>query len=171
MEKNERHYTNGEITVYWKPSTCIHSSVCYTKLLEVFNPRKRPWVNMEGSTTDKIIGVINECPTDALTWKWNDEEKNEQVTEKDYNHVKNRMKDGTASFDKRETEVSEAIEQPVSMQLMADGPIVVEGNFMITTSTGSQLKMMKMTSFCRCGQSGNMPFCDGSHRAAGFRDK
>jgi len=64
MEINEgqfsggRKYKNEDITVYWKPSACIHASYCYRELLEVFDPSRRPWVDMNGSTTDKIIEVV-----------------------------------------------------------------------------------------------------------------
>ncbi len=167
MEQVERQYSNGEITVYWKPSACIHSSVCYTRLLEVFNPRRRPWVNMQGSSSQKIIEVVNQCPTDALTWKWDDDQKNETVTSRDSNHIRNRWAPGEL----RSAGQVEKDPEPVKIQVMKDGPLVVEGSFTITGSTGSQLKLMKMTSFCRCGHSRSMPFCDGSHRRAGFRDE
>ncbi|MBN2348869.1 MAG: CDGSH iron-sulfur domain-containing protein [Bacteroidales bacterium] len=52
---------------------------------------------------------------------------------------------------------------------MQDGPLVVKGNFSIKGSDGTILKTMKMASFCRCGQSKKMPFCDGTHRKIGFK--
>jgi len=35
-------YTNGEITVVWKPNVCIHSTVCFKGLSGVFDPKVRP---------------------------------------------------------------------------------------------------------------------------------
>src|SRR5674536_96468 len=92
MERNEnqfsggRRYKNDDITVYWKPSACVHASYCYRELLEVFDPSRRPWVDMNGSTTEKIIEVVNLCPTEALAWKWNDESKNDSVGSDQLNH-------------------------------------------------------------------------------------
>jgi len=60
---------------------------------------------------------------------------------------------------------------PTSIRLMEDGPIVVEGNFKIISAENQELKTTLMTSFCRCGASRNMPFCDGTHRKINFTDK
>ena len=44
-----KEYTNGEVTVVWKPNTCIHSAICANGLHQVFNPKNRPWVNKDGA--------------------------------------------------------------------------------------------------------------------------
>jgi CDGSH-type Zn-finger protein len=33
---------------------------------------------------------------------------------------------------------------------------------------GNETHKNKVTAFCRCGQSSNKPYCDGSHIKAGF---
>jgi len=64
-----REYTNGEITVVWKPDICQHARYCWTLLPGVFDPKNRPWVNMEGATTEAIIAQVKKCPSGALTWR------------------------------------------------------------------------------------------------------
>lgn len=154
MELNDRKYSNKEITVHWKPAKCIHATTCYRELREVFDPRKRPWVNMEGSSTNKIIDIVRRCPTDALTYEWNEKGK---VSDKP-------PESALAIADKLKT----AENHPAEIRIMNDGPYVVEGDFTIIGSDGQELKRMLMTSFCRCGASEEMPFCDGSHRIEDF---
>ena len=166
MDPKDRKYQNKEISVFWKPGKCIHASVCYTKLLDVFNPIRRPWVNMEGAPSEKIIEVVNQCPTEALTWMWNDQEKNKNITEKDRNHVLNRRPELITG----EKEVV-AEDKPIQVRVMRDGPVVVEGNITIYHTDGREQTVDEFTSFCRCGESRMIPFCDGTHRKQGFSDK
>ena len=67
-----KKYSNGEVTIIWEPSKCIHSTICFNGLPEVFDPGKRPWVNSKGASTKKIISQVNECPSGALTYHLND---------------------------------------------------------------------------------------------------
>ena len=167
MYQRDRKYSNEEITVYWKPGACIHASTCYMKLLDVFNPRKRPWVNMQGASTEKIIEVVNQCPTEALTWKWNDEEKNRSVTEADTNHVKFKRPGEFAAPEEHRAFAVDTPE-PIKIKVMKDGPILIEGSYLLTNSDGTKNTMKGISSFCRCGSSNTLPFCDGTHKTCGF---
>jgi CDGSH-type Zn-finger protein len=53
-----------------------------------------------------------------------------------------------------------------------NGPIRVEGEFSIHDPEGREFGLAGRTliSLCRCGQSQNKPFCDGSHARTGFQD-
>lgn len=65
-------YSNGEVTVEWKPDLCKHSGRCVFGLPEVFNVAKRPWVNIEGASTEAIVHQVKQCPTGALGYHFND---------------------------------------------------------------------------------------------------
>lgn len=53
------------------------------------------------------------------------------------------------------------------LTLRTNGPIGCFGSMRISGSDGSAWDG-DQTNLCRCGQSKNKPFCDGSHRDAGF---
>ena len=73
MSKDILHYTNDEITVVWKPKICMHSAICWKGLIEVFNPKARPWINMDGANTERIMEQVRKCPSGALTFFLNSE--------------------------------------------------------------------------------------------------
>jgi CDGSH-type Zn-finger protein len=53
-----------------------------------------------------------------------------------------------------------------------NGPIRIEGDFEIVDPEGRLFGLAGRTSIglCRCGQSANKPFCDGSHKTCAFAD-
>ena len=63
-----KHYTNGEITVVWKPDLCIHSAVCARGLPAVFRPRMRPWIELSPTDSRTICDQVDRCPSGALSW-------------------------------------------------------------------------------------------------------
>lgn len=70
MEKKE--YTNGELTVVWQPGKCVHSGICARGLIAVFDPRRRPWIEMRAGTTERIAAQVEQCPSGALTYRRNE---------------------------------------------------------------------------------------------------
>jgi uncharacterized Fe-S cluster protein YjdI len=71
MEKVIKEYTNGEVTVVWQPDKCFHSINCFNGLPEVFDPDKRPWVSINGATTERIVAQVKDCPSGALSYYMN----------------------------------------------------------------------------------------------------
>ena len=57
----------------------------------------------------------------------------------------------------------------LAIKPLKDGPLQVKGNLTIVASSGYARWQGDETYLCRCGASKNKPFCDGSHRAAGFK--
>lgn len=162
-DPRNRQYTNGEITVFWIPSKCIHATTCFRELIEVFNPGRRPWVNMDGAPTRRIIEVVNKCPTQALTWKYNRDLTEEERSDQRQSVAEELTPKTIPAGEKKK-------EKPTNIRIMKDGPIVVDGNFKIIGADNSELRKTHLTSFCRCGNSKSMPYCDGTHRKIGFTE-
>jgi len=57
---------------------------------------------------------------------------------------------------------------PVAVTALKNGPLQLDGNLEIVSGTGHTLDRVTQTYLCRCGHSKNKPYCDGSHRKAGF---
>ena len=62
-----KRYSNGEITVVWQPSLCVHSGICARGLPRVFDPRRKPWVILEGFDSKTIADQVERCPSGALS--------------------------------------------------------------------------------------------------------
>lgn len=60
-------YSNGELNVLWKPALCQHTGICVRGLGAVFDPRRRPWIDMAAASTDAIEAQVRQCPSGALS--------------------------------------------------------------------------------------------------------
>ena len=56
----------------------------------------------------------------------------------------------------------------VTMQFKKNASIRVTGTVQIVDAEGNVVESKTDFSLCRCGASKEKPFCDGSHRDAGF---
>ena len=135
MGKN-KEYSNGEVTVVWKPDICIHAAKCVGNLPEVFKPKEKPWIKVDQANTEAIINAVSACPSGALSIRKDSEQEKEN--QKNLEDMK--------------------------VQVMDNGPLLVHGTITLTHADGSVEEKEKITAFCRCGKSGNQPFCDGSHK-------
>jgi hypothetical protein len=60
-------------------------------------------------------------------------------------------------------------EYRTSIAVVRDGPLWVRGGIPIEAPDGFVYEVRNRVTLCRCGQSSNHPFCDGTHEAIGFR--
>ncbi len=146
MGKENFKYSNNDITVVWKPNTCIHSTLCWKGLIEVFNPKEKPWIKMNGATTEKIIEQVRKCPSGALSYYRNDELPEES----------GKIMSESASI--------------LKIEVSPNGPYLVKSECLIIHSDGREETKTGTVALCRCGASGNKPYCDGSHRKIDFRE-
>jgi len=74
----------------------------------------------------------------------------------------------TGEPEARDASQLEARDGPVDLQPQANGPLKIAGNLEVVSGTGRTINKVRGAFFCRCGASQNKPYCDGSHKHAGF---
>jgi CDGSH-type Zn-finger protein len=60
----------------------------------------------------------------------------------------------------------------VTVQTLKNGPLLVKGPVQLIDAEGKPIPAKDgsgTVALCRCGQSKSKPFCDGSHKGAGFQ--
>ena len=73
-----KEYSNGEVTIVWKNELCKHSGICARGLSGVFKPKEKPWINPEGATSEEIVNQVNQCPSGALSFYYNEKKKQDE---------------------------------------------------------------------------------------------
>lgn len=135
-------YKGAEISVTYNPMLCSHAAECGRLAGHVFNPAQKPWVQPDQGTTDEIRAVVAACPSGAL------------------------------ALVGKNDEVEHLFAPDADIQIEQHGPYWIQNvaapeEAHKNAGVGSTLQKYVL---CRCGKSGNKPYCDGAHRDAGWRD-
>ena len=134
-----KKYASQDIAIGFDARLCIHAARCVRGAPEAFDPKTRPWIQPGKASADKLAAVVARCPTGALDYE--------------------RLDGGPA----------EGVPAAVTIELEKDGPIYVSGPMPLVDGAGQRFENVSTRyALCRCGGSGNKPFCDGTHRTMGF---
>jgi CDGSH-type Zn-finger protein/truncated hemoglobin YjbI/uncharacterized Fe-S cluster protein YjdI len=139
-DRRESYPAVGGITIYHDRSRCAHFGQCTDRLPAVFRATQEPFVNAQGALPAEIAAVVSGCPSGALSYA---------------------IGDNAAPVEPS---------QACSISPIVDGPYRVVGDVDLVGADGRVYERRARQTLCRCGQSRNRPFCDGSHWYAGFRD-
>jgi CDGSH-type Zn-finger protein len=105
----------------------------------VFDTDRKPWINPDAASADRVAEAVRHCPTGALHFT---------------------RKDGGPE------EVPDSVNTIVPD---VNGPLHVRGDIVVETPDGGVVLRDVRMSLCRCGASKNKPFCDNSHEEIGFQ--
>lgn len=133
-------YPGRSIDVFWDGRLCIHIGECGRAEGDLFVGGRKPWCQPDVATVEDVADVCERCPTGALSYK---------------------VRDG--SREERASAVN-------TVTVVSRGPLYFRGRLQIDGVEEDQPGLRYRAALCRCGQSGNKPFCDNSHEKAGFSD-
>ncbi|MCU0333011.1 MAG: (4Fe-4S)-binding protein [Ignavibacteriaceae bacterium] len=110
----KKSYSNSEISVIWKPDLCIHSTKCWKASLAIFNPKRRPWIDLSSGSTEEIIKIVDNCPSGALSY-----ERNNKMSE-------------------QKAQPAQSQQSQTTVQVNKGGPYLVKGNFVFVGTDGKE---------------------------------
>jgi CDGSH-type Zn-finger protein len=136
-----KDYVGKKIVVHDNRRICSHSAECLRNLESVFNLEQRPWINPDQATVELIIDTVKKCPSGALSYSIDGVEHRDQTERRPF-----------VTVDK-------------------NGPYRVQGGIeLIGVENWAVGASKEHYTLCRCGASGNKPFCDGAHLQIRFKD-
>lgn len=139
-----KEYKGKDITVTWDPERCIHSEKCWRGLSSVFQPKARPWIQIEGKDAQTIADQIDQCPSKALGYYFEGRSQQENTENTD-------------------------VDPTFSVEVIPDGPYKIAHSVTIRRAGSSEEVRKSQVFLCRCGYSNNKPYCDGAHKKQNFK--
>lgn len=133
-------YPGKNIDVQWDSRLCIHIGECGYSADNLFIGGRDPWCQPDLVTDENVKSVVRRCPSGALTFNDKANSENEQPAKSN------------------------------TVQIAYNGPLYIMGELQIENAPQDMPGVKFRAALCRCGQSGNKPFCDNSHLKAGFED-
>ncbi|MEO8636775.1 MAG: (4Fe-4S)-binding protein [Gemmatimonadales bacterium] len=140
MSKKLQVVHTAELAVTFDPNICMHSGVCIRGLPAVFDGSRADWIHPGAAPAEAVQALVARCPSGAL----------QSVRA---GHPPAKLAAGSAA----------------TVVFTSDGPALIRGTLDLELPTGTKLRRDGPVAFCRCGQTKNDPYCDGSHGRAGFR--
>ncbi|MBF0278014.1 MAG: CDGSH iron-sulfur domain-containing protein [SAR324 cluster bacterium] len=138
-KSSKKSYMGKQLTLHDNRSICAHAGICTDQLPSVFRMKEEPWIDPDGAEVEKIIEIVNQCPSGALRCTIEDAEP-------------------------------QGPDQNPVIQISKNGPYFVKGGVELEEIPEAEFPSGEHYALCRCGQSKNKPFCDGTHWSADFKD-
>jgi CDGSH-type Zn-finger protein/uncharacterized Fe-S cluster protein YjdI len=138
--KNAFDYPGKNATVTWHGKLCIHIGECGRAKGDLFVAGRKPWCQPDLADDEEVREVVLRCPTGALSYEYADGGNVEQAPDVNTVHV------------------------------AYNGPLFASGDLQISGAPEGVPGLKFRAALCRCGKSGNKPYCDNSHESEGFQD-
>ena len=68
MSGRVQSYESEELVVTFDPERCQHTAICLRGLPQVFDIKRKRWIDVKAATTDEIAAQIDKCPSGALQY-------------------------------------------------------------------------------------------------------
>ena len=144
-ERKIVHAGSSNIIIKRDYSVCAESGFCGHRLANI---QKLAEQTDDSIVRAQVIAMIERCPSGSYSYALTDAAEN------------------------IEPDLPKQI--AVTTEMTSDGPIAgplwVTGNIVIRRADGQPIEVRNRVTLCRCGQSKNKPFCDGTHRALHFQE-
>ena len=129
-----------DASVFFDASKCIHSRGCVLSHPDVFVPNVQgEWIHPDAQSVEVLLQLAKNCPSGAI-------------------RVARKIPAAGQSAD------SDSVPMVNTLRVRENGPLAIESELLI----GGEAQTSPRATLCRCGESKNKPFCDGSHSAANF---
>lgn len=135
-------YIGTDVAVHYNPLLCSHAAECVRRGGGAFDPDMRPWIDPDRANLDDVRDAVRACPSGAL-----------RISEPGSIEAPQHLEQGP----------------DLCVEVEPNGPYRVR-NVPLAADFWPDGATQAKYVLCRCGKSGNLPFCDGTHSGENWKD-